>query len=83
MEILERHAIDIGISCSHDLDEWNSQKSRRQKNSFCIFDMSYLSPKVLDETLVKTVVPIVTDKQFLLDYIQKIDVHELAAKLKH
>jgi len=40
------------------------------------------SPKVYDEMLVETVALIVMDKQFSLDYIQKIDVHELLAKLK-
>jgi len=50
--------------------------------TFCIFVMLYLSPKVPDEMLVETVVPIVTDKYFSLDYIRKINVHELAAKLK-
>jgi len=41
-----------------------------------------LSAKVPDEMLVETIVSIVSKKHFSLDYIWKINVHEVAAKLK-
>ncbi len=46
------------------------------------FFMLYCSPRVLDSTLIETILPIINDENFSLEYLQQIDEDELSALIK-
>jgi len=46
------------------------------------FFMLYCSPRVLDSMLIQTVLPIINDETFSLEYLQQIDEDELMALIK-